>query len=64
MKLDNWRELDYNNIKMHVSKVKDDMLDQLEKETRAVKLMIEESLGSHNAITLEEASELSLDREG
>ena len=44
---------------MHASKVKDKMIDQLEKEAHAVKLMIEESLGCQNTITLEEVSELN-----
>ena len=56
--LDNWKELENNKINIHANTSKDEMLDQFEKEICAVKLMIEESLGLHNSITLEEVSEL------
>ena len=64
VKFDHWKELDHNNVKMHVNKAKDKILDQLEKEMCAVKLMIDESLGSHNTITLEEVSESCFGRNG
>ena len=32
VKIDNWKELDNNNIKIHVNKSKEELLDQLEKE--------------------------------
>ena len=56
VKFDNWKELCHNNIKTHVNKAKDEMIDQLEKETCTVKLITDESLGSHNTVTLEEVS--------
>ena len=31
VKFDKWKELDHNNVKIHVSKAKDEVLDQLEK---------------------------------
>ena len=31
VKFDDWKKLEYNNIKMHVKKVKDKMLVQFEK---------------------------------
>ena len=62
--LDNWKELENNKINIHANTSKDEMLDQFEKEICAVKLMIEESLGLHNSITLEEVSELWFGRNG
>ena len=53
MKFDSWKELNNNNIKMHVNKAKDKIMDQLEKEMVTVKLMMHESLGSHINITVE-----------
>ena len=64
MKIDKWKELNHNNIKIHVNKEKDEMLDHLEKETYTDKLMMDKSLGSDNNITLEEVSELCLGRNG
>ena len=64
IKIDSWKELNNNNVKTHVNKAKDKIMDQLEKETIAVKLMMDESLGSHMHITVEEVLQLYFGRNG
>ena len=64
VKLDSWKELNNNNIKTHVNKAKDEIMDQLENEMVTVKLMIDESLGSHINMTVEEISESYFGRNG
>ena len=59
---DNWKDLDNNKIIIHASKAKEEMLDQFDKEARTVKLMMEESLGFHNSVALEEVSALFFER--
>ena len=64
VKIDSWKELNNNDVKIHVNKAKDEIMDQLEKEIIAVKLMMDESLGSHMNITVEEVSQLCFGRNG
>ena len=64
VKIDSQKELDNNDIKTHVNEAKDKMMDQLEKQTCTVKLMMDESLGSHINISAEEVSEFHFGRSG
>ena len=64
VKIDSWKELSNNDIKIHANKAKDEIMDQLEKEIIAVKLIMDKSLGSHMSITVEEVLQLYFEQNG
>ena len=64
VKIDSWKELNNNDIKIDVNKAKDEIMDQLEKEIIAVKLIMDKSLGSHMSITVEEVLQLYFEQNG